>query len=195
MATQPKPVMTLTLDNIPKLPDQRGGAENGHHQSNGKPGTASTDTVNNDKCGCGVWRPDCLQKLARPGVYLASICCLFLAQSQLISGYISSILTTLERRYDLSSSQVGMMLSSFDGMAVFAVFVVSYIGDQFNRAHLLGYGALCMSLGAAVFCMPQWFGEDYDKYGRNQYTTGSMTDRESQNRTLSDVNICNHTGT
>ena len=173
MATE-KPKMTLSMNELAK--------------SSEKPGTMTTENPHDEQCGCCCCHPKWLQKFARPVAYLMSACLLFIAQSTLIAGYISSIVTNLEKRYDLSTSQIGYFLSSFDIMSVFTVFLISYFGDSFNRARVLGFGALTMAVGAAVFCMPQWFGEDYAKYAN--YYKG-----EEENETLiSDVNICNHTG-
>lgn len=82
---------------------------------------------------------------------------------------------------------MGIMLASYDIMAVFAVFTVSYFGDLFNRAHCLGYGALIMMVGAAVFAVPHWFGSTYAGYG---------TDWQQQKfDNLTQINdICNVTG-
>ena len=57
-------------------------------------------------CGCGSCKPACMQGCARPRAYLAAISALVLTQSMLVSGYTASIVTTIEQRYGLRSSQV-----------------------------------------------------------------------------------------
>jgi hypothetical protein len=177
MAAATSPMKTLTLGDL---------------ATTQKPVSADPDpNRHDDLCGCYCCKPKCLQRLARPVTYLISICCLFLAQSSLMAGYISGIVTNLEKRYDLSTTQISYILSSFDIMAIFAVFLVSYFGDQFNRAHVLGYGALTMAIGAQLFCVPQWIGEPYAGYDGGRAGDNQRNDSSGS----SDVNICNHTGT
>ena len=177
----PKPVMTLTLDTIATRHKPSDGSANQQTEI----GNHSNDHDN--QCGCGACNPKCLNTCARPMSYLFCISWLVFAQSLLVSGYTSSIVTTLERRYDLQSSQMGFMISSYDIIATFAVLLVSYFGDRYNRARCLGFGALLISLGAMVFSLPQWFGEEYDKYS-------SDDELAANNSMLTDINICNHTG-
>ncbi|VEL25698.1 unnamed protein product [Protopolystoma xenopodis] len=56
----------------------------------------------------------CLQPFASPLLVLVSLCAMVFTQSMVVSGYLSSIYTTLERRYGLSSRQIGMISSSYE---------------------------------------------------------------------------------
>lgn len=113
------------------------------------------------QCGCGSCRPHILQPMAKAGSYLSCISAIVLTQSLLVSGYISSILTTIEKRFDLASSESGLIISSYDMTCIIAVVLVSYFGDRRNRAQWIGRGALIMSIGAIGFTLPHLFGTSY----------------------------------
>lgn len=67
-----------------------------------------------EQCGCTCCYPSCLQPLAVPVSYLICICSLVFIQSLVVSGYSSGILTTIEKRYDLWSRELGYIISSYD---------------------------------------------------------------------------------
>ena len=146
-----------------------------------KSGAASNDSIEHDeKCGCCMCYPNCLQKLAKPVCYLISICSLVFIQSMVVSGYSSGILTTIEKRYELSSSELGLVISSYDIASLTAAIVVSYYGDQKNRAAWLGRGALLICLGSIIFSLPYFFG-------------GTYTISSSLNSTINGNSVCNST--
>ena len=131
-----------------------------------------------DACGCGSCQPQRLQQLAKPVTYLVCISLIVLTQSLMVAGYTSSIVTTLERRYNLRSSESGLIISSYDITCMIAVILVSYYGDRHNRPKWIGRGAVVMAVGAILFTLPHFFGGKY---------TGAKT----YNETEADVNLCN----
>ena len=95
---------------------------------------------------------------AVPGYFLFCMCLLVLVQSFIVSGYSSSILTTIERRYGLWSSELGLIISSYDITSVIAGILVSYFGDAHNRARWLSRGAILICLGSVGFSLPHFIG-------------------------------------
>ncbi len=148
---------------------------------NGQISTSVSETEECDeRCGCCVCYPDCLQRLTKPVTYLVCICALVFIQSMVVSGYSSGILTTIEQRYGLSGSELGLVISSYDIASLTAGIIVSYYGDQRNRATWLGRGALIICLGSVVFSLPYFAG--------NTYVMES-----SLNTTVAGSNVCNST--
>ena len=135
------------------------GLSNSTHLSSG-PALKNEDK--DSRCGCCWCYPACLQPCARPVAYLLCISALFLTQSMFVSGYISSIVTTLERRFEITSQQSGLIISSYEWTSIIAVLIVSYYGDQYNRARWLGRGALLISFGAFVFMLPHFISDAYE---------------------------------
>ena len=149
-------------------------------QDNNRGATSSDSIEHTEKCGCCLCYPRCLQRLAKPTCYLICICSLVFVQSMVVSGYSSGILTTIEKRYELSGSELGLVISSYDIASLTAAVVVSYYGDQRNRATWLGRGALLICLGSIAFSLPYFFG-------------GKYVIPSSLNSTISGSNVCNAT--
>lgn len=163
LSSSTAPVMTLKLDDI-------------------QPPTGDTAAVTKEteslECGVCCWHPRCMQKLAHPVCYLICISALVFTQSLVVSGYTSGILTTIERRYDLWGSEMGLIVSSYDFSCLVAVIVVSYLGERYNRAKWLGTGSILISVGAMTYTLPYLIGEEYRPSG---FYNGSGLD----------INLCN----
>ena len=148
--------------------------------TDGEKETCRQTEVEDGQCGCGSCHPECLQGCAKPVTYLICISAIVLVQSMLVSGYTGSIITTIEKRYNLWSRDTGFVMSSYDIMSMVAVIVISYYGDQYNRAKWIGRGIIVMSLGAVLFALPHFVG-------------GRYTVDAAYNETEMDVNLCNST--
>ncbi|XP_074534401.1 solute carrier organic anion transporter family member 3A1 isoform X2 [Halichoeres trimaculatus] len=82
-----------------------------------------------------------------------------------------SVLTTLERRFNLQSADVGVIASSFEIGNLALILFVSYFGAKAHRPRLIGCGGIVMALGALLSALPEFL--------TNQYEIGDMwrTDR------------------
>lgn len=78
------------------------------------------------------------------------------------SGYIGSIVSSLERYYGFSTSRLGVALSSYDIMGVLSIPLISYFGSQNNRPRIVAFGALLFGIGNILFILP-YFINGYEK--------------------------------
>ncbi|XP_046730375.1 solute carrier organic anion transporter family member 1C1-like [Silurus meridionalis] len=79
--------------------------------------------------------------------------------------YMKSAITQIERRFDLSSTHMGIIDGSFEmGNLLFLAFV-SYYGAKLHRPKLIGCGCFLMSLGCVITGLPHFF------MGRYRYDT------------------------
>ncbi|XP_065898056.1 solute carrier organic anion transporter family member 4A1-like isoform X2 [Dysidea avara] len=69
-------------------------------------------------------------------------------------------------QYKFSSTQLGMLPSTFDIVTVLVVLFVSYFGGKRYKPKLLGVGCFIQGIGALVFAIPQFVTEDY-KIGKD----------------------------
>ncbi|XP_070533603.1 solute carrier organic anion transporter family member 5A1-like [Ptychodera flava] len=113
-------------------------------------------------CGYGKWRPRCLQRFANGKGFVFFACLMTLFQSMVASGYTSSVVTTIERRFQLKSSQSGFVVSSYELGALLVIAFVSYFGGKGHRPKWIAYGALLMSVGTVLFVLPHFVGSRYD---------------------------------
>uniref|UniRef100_UPI00398EDFC4 solute carrier organic anion transporter family member 3A1-like n=1 Tax=Pristiophorus japonicus TaxID=55135 RepID=UPI00398EDFC4 len=92
--------------------------------------------------------------------FLIAECLLMLTQG--ISGaYLVSILTTLERRFDLHSTELGVIASSFEIGNLMIILLVSYFGGKGHRPRLIGCGGIIMAIGSLFCALPEFLSHQY----------------------------------
>ncbi|XP_058011882.1 solute carrier organic anion transporter family member 3A1 [Ahaetulla prasina] len=94
-------------------------------------------------------------------VFLVSECVLMLAQGT-VGAYLVSVLTTLERRFNLQSADVGVIASSFEIGNLVLILFVSYFGARGHRPRLIGCGGIIMALGALLSALPEFLTHQYE---------------------------------
>ncbi|XP_029379552.1 solute carrier organic anion transporter family member 3A1 isoform X2 [Echeneis naucrates] len=94
-------------------------------------------------------------------IFLISECALMLAQGT-VGAYLVSVLTTLERRFNLQSADVGVIASSFEIGNLALILFVSYFGAKAHRPRLIGCGGIVMALGALLSALPEFLTNQYE---------------------------------
>ncbi|KAL4612698.1 solute carrier organic anion transporter family member 1C1-like [Arapaima gigas] len=86
--------------------------------------------------------------------------------SKALSGtYMKSSITQIERRFDLSSSLIGLIDGGFEMGNLLFLAVVSHFGAQLHRPRLIAAGCVLMAVGSALTALPHFF------MGRYKYDT------------------------
>ncbi|CAI9608125.1 unnamed protein product [Staurois parvus] len=89
-------------------------------------------------------------------MFLTALCFTYFAKA--FSGsYMKSSITQIERRFDLSSSTVGMVDGSFEIGNLLVIAFVSYFGAKLHRPRIIAIGCLVMSVGSFLTAMPHFF--------------------------------------
>lgn len=83
-----------------------------------------------------------------------------------------SVLTTLERRFNLQSADVGVIASSFEIGNLALILFVSYFGARGHRPRLIGCGGIVMALGALLSALPEFLTHQY-KYEAGEIHWGA----------------------
>ncbi|XP_073692072.1 solute carrier organic anion transporter family member 3A1 [Garra rufa] len=94
-------------------------------------------------------------------IFLIAECALMLAQGT-VGAYLVSVLTTLERRFNLQSADVGVIASSFEIGNLALILFVSYFGARAHRPRLIGCGGIVMALGALLSALPEFLTHQYE---------------------------------
>ncbi|XP_033100137.1 solute carrier organic anion transporter family member 5A1-like [Anneissia japonica] len=131
------------------------------------------------RCGCGSCRPSFMQCFATIRKFVLFLAILSVFQGTLAVGYIGSVVTTIQKRYDLPTYLIGFIISVYDIGCLSAVIFTSYIGGRptANKPKWITFSSYIMALGAAVYTIPHFLGPIY--------VPPYIIDKEMQN-----VDIC-----
>ncbi|KAM9342114.1 solute carrier organic anion transporter family member 4A1 [Pholidichthys leucotaenia] len=112
-------------------------------------------------CGWGALKPKAIQVFNTPRWVLFFLCIASFLQGMIINGFINTVVTSIERRFDLQSYQAGLIASSYDIAACLCLVFVSYFGGMGHKPRWLGWGVLIMALGSLVFALPHFTAPPY----------------------------------
>nr|CAB3266359.1 solute carrier organic anion transporter family member 4A1-like [Phallusia mammillata] len=116
-----------------------------------------------------------LQCFATPKFALAFLCCASIAQGFVISGLLSVVITTLEKRFHLHSTETGFIASSYDIASCLSVLVITYIGGKGHKPSWIGWGIFIMGIGNLFFSLPHFIAPAYT-IGEEQHNLCNSTD-------------------
>lgn len=106
------------------------------------------------ECGILGCRPRWLQYFANIRVFVFLSCLLVTLQQALSTGYVNSVITTIEKRFDIPSRVSGAISSSFEIGNLLTIIFVSYLGSHRHIPVWIGKGTIVMAIGSFVFSLP-----------------------------------------
>ncbi|GAB1599393.1 solute carrier organic anion transporter family member 5A1-like [Argonauta hians] len=113
------------------------------------------------ECGLGGFRPECLNVCANIRAFVFFMCLLLVVTGSLSTGYLNSVITTIEKRFEIGSSISGLIAASYEFGSLVAVIFVSYLGSRRHIPKWIGVGVVFMGFGAIFFSMPHIIAEKY----------------------------------
>ncbi|XP_055998205.1 solute carrier organic anion transporter family member 4A1-like isoform X2 [Ostrea edulis] len=118
--------------------------------------TKEAEEGEGDTCGWLGCRPATLERFQRPTWVLVCLCWAGAIQGMVVNGFVNVVISNIERRYDLTSTETGTIASCYDIASVLCLIPVSYFGGLGCKPRYLGIGVLIMGLGSIVFALPQF---------------------------------------
>uniref|UniRef100_A0A3B4B7M0 Kazal-like domain-containing protein n=1 Tax=Periophthalmus magnuspinnatus TaxID=409849 RepID=A0A3B4B7M0_9GOBI len=112
-------------------------------------------------CGWGSLKPKAIQVFNTPRWVLFFLSVASFLQGLIINGFTSTVVTSIEKRFDLSSSQTGLIISAYDIASCVCLPFSSYFGGNGHKPRWLGWGILIMGLGSLVFALPHFTTPSY----------------------------------
>ncbi|XP_075705005.1 solute carrier organic anion transporter family member 1A2-like isoform X1 [Rhinoderma darwinii] len=97
-------------------------------------------------------------------VFLFSLSFAYITKSLAVS-YSRSMITQIERRFNLPSSLVGVIDGSFDIGNLLVITLVSYFGAKLHRPRMISIGCLIMFLGSCLTAAPHFIMRRYHYEG------------------------------
>lgn len=131
------------------------------HSGNGPALTTSEDSEEDNLCGIGKCHPAKLQICANIKVFVLALCLLLMASGALSVGYFNSVITTIEKRFEIGSSISGLIAASYEFGSVASVIFVSYLGGRRNIPKWIGIGVVFMGIGGLLFAVPHIIAPKY----------------------------------
>uniref|UniRef100_A0A8D2AQ55 Solute carrier organic anion transporter family member n=1 Tax=Sciurus vulgaris TaxID=55149 RepID=A0A8D2AQ55_SCIVU len=113
-------------------------------------------------CGWRAFAPRCLQVFNTPKGLLFFLCAASFLQGMTVNGFINTVITSIERRFDLHSYQSGLIASTYDIAACLCLTFVSYFGGNGHKPRWLGWGVLVLGSGSLVFALPHFTAGRYE---------------------------------
>ncbi|CAO2613687.1 Solute carrier organic anion transporter family member 2B1 [Lemmus lemmus] len=79
----------------------------------------------------------------------------------MISGYLKSSISTVEKRFGLSSQTSGLLAAFNEVGNVSLILFVSYFGNRVHRPRMIGCGAILVALAGLLMALPHFLSEPY----------------------------------
>lgn len=133
------------------------------------------------ECQFGRWSFPCLRPCLTVRIFVFFMCSLLIVATAVSTGYLNSVITTIEKRFEIGSSISGMIAASYEMGSLISVIFVSYLGSNRHIPKWIGIGVLVMGIGSLLFALPHIIAPKY-----------TLQSRMSTN--LSDENICKRPG-
>ena len=111
--------------------------------------------------GCLRCRPACLQFLANARWFLLFLSLSAFFQSMVVNGLLGVTISTIERRFGLSSSQTAWIIASYEIAGVPALLVIGYLGSTLRRPVWIGAGIVMLGVGFGVYSVPHFAAPPY----------------------------------
>ncbi|XP_064484439.1 solute carrier organic anion transporter family member 4A1-like isoform X2 [Ornithodoros turicata] len=113
------------------------------------------------KCGWKTFNPRFLQGFMTPQWVLTSFCVASFIQGMVISGFVNVALPVLERRFQLRSVEVGLIVSMYNVGSLLLMSPVTYFGGSGHKPKIMAIGTACMGIGSLIFAIPHFIAPQY----------------------------------
>ncbi|XP_077990339.1 solute carrier organic anion transporter family member 3A1-like [Glandiceps talaboti] len=137
--------------------------------------TKDRDDETDIRCGFGSWRPRCCQRFATVNwaTALLSVCAMF---SLLIRVYLATSVSTLEKRYELKSQEIGIAGAiQYTGSLIGSIVITYFCGGRTNhRPRWIAGCIFVVVIGAFIICLPQFIFGPYEYSSVGQNTTQQL---------------------
>jgi MFS family permease len=119
---------------------------NGHHKQEDK----KSDELHPDEmCGWGSWRPKWLQKIGNIKMFVACLCIIIFMKGA-ANYYTTGVLRTIEKRFNLNSTQTGFIMSVADIVQLCLIVFITYYGDKLHKPRILGIMSIALIISAVI---------------------------------------------
>lgn len=121
-----------------------------------------------NRFGYGRFTPNWLQFFNHQHWLLFFLCVFIMTAGMQATGFTGVIITSLEKRYELRSTETAFIASVYEISAAIVGTIASFYACQGHKPRYLAYGAVTMSLGAFIFALPHFISGEYYSKASNE---------------------------
>eukprot|EP00057_Strongylocentrotus_purpuratus_P026268 XP_011680742.1 PREDICTED: solute carrier organic anion transporter family member 4A1 [Strongylocentrotus purpuratus] len=125
------------------------------------------DEMNPPECGWWKFKPRCMRACMNVKAYLVIYSLIGIVQVMTSYGMVSIAVTTIEKRFQLTSFQSGIILSAYQFASMFFTVFITYIGEQRHKPLWVGWGSMFLALGSILFTLPHFLSDFYNPEDRS----------------------------
>ncbi|XP_022082621.1 solute carrier organic anion transporter family member 2A1-like [Acanthaster planci] len=97
-----------------------------------------------------------MRAVAHPNTFVLMTGLLYLGVYGCSGIYLSAVISTIEKRFQLKSSESGLLMSLNDISALCGVLFVAHMGGKYHRSRIIGISGLVVALGSFMSALPQF---------------------------------------
>ncbi|XP_041360902.1 solute carrier organic anion transporter family member 4A1-like isoform X2 [Gigantopelta aegis] len=109
-----------------------------------------------EACGWGPFTPRTCQRFRNPICVLFWLCWASAIQGVVVNGFVNVVISSIEKRFEISSTESGAIASCYDIAAVLSLIPVTYFGGLGLKPRYLGIGIFILGVGSFVFSLPHF---------------------------------------
>ena len=98
-------------------------------------------------------RLQCLNKIGCLTFFMTAFCCIY---GFAINGALLTAISTMEKRFELSSTVSGVMLASYDIGFLITTIPLEALTRDMNRGRVLGFMSLLIGLASFLYSVPHF---------------------------------------
>lgn len=114
------------------------------------------ESIGDFSCGFMRWHPAWLQGYANKQTFLALFCLTSVLQGVYYT-YFVSVLTTIEKLYQIPSKTTGIIMSSTEIGQISGAMLLTYYGGQGHRPRWIASGMVVFAMAALLCSTPHYF--------------------------------------
>ncbi|CAI4226084.1 unnamed protein product [Auanema sp. JU1783] len=112
-------------------------------------------------CGYGSCTPRWLQPIHNSKYLLLMLGLCAFIQSFVVNAIFPVGLSTLEKRFKMTSTHTGIISSWYDFAVLLCVFPVCHWGNSGHKGRWIGWGGIVMAIGSLICALPHWMSDVY----------------------------------
>ncbi|XP_039248312.2 solute carrier organic anion transporter family member 4A1-like isoform X1 [Styela clava] len=154
-----------------------------------KPVDSHTDSYSIDDISCGIQltssgkrcRISFLQKFATPRWALAFMAVAYIFSDGVVNGVFHVTLTTVEKRFQLRTTESGIIGVMIDVGACVGLIAAGFFGENLHKAQWMGRGVFVSGIGCFIFLLPHFIIPEYTVGEKVKNYCGNVTEVECSN--------------